>query len=171
MRWEGACPGIPRYGGCSGSEAAHTCSRFSPSFRLMKMARLLARFLSAGRMAAVMEGQCGQQAGPASHLLQETLLTRVVGLPDRLGTRLQQETLAAFFPQNYFPLLGEEVLRVLQAVVDSLRGEGPSSDSLLEPASALSRPPSLASRDSATSGQCHGQVRRYGLSGAAATHL
>uniref|UniRef100_A0A8B9YTC2 Telomere length regulation protein TEL2 homolog n=1 Tax=Bos mutus grunniens TaxID=30521 RepID=A0A8B9YTC2_BOSMU len=94
----------------------------SPSFRLMKMARLLARFLSAGRMAAVMEGQCGQQAGPASRLLQETLLTRVVGLPDHLGNRLQRETLAAFFPQNYFPLLGEEVLRVLQAVVDSLRG-------------------------------------------------
>ncbi|KAJ1067349.1 hypothetical protein K5549_010467 [Capra hircus] len=89
----------------------------SPSFRLMKMAQLLARFLSAGRMAAVMEGQCGQQAGPASRLLQETLLTR-----DRLGNRLQRETLAAFFPQNYFPLLGEEVLRVLQAVVDSLRG-------------------------------------------------
>ncbi|KAF4015464.1 hypothetical protein G4228_007289 [Cervus hanglu yarkandensis] len=95
----------------------------SPSFRLMKMARLLARFLSGGRMAAVMEGQCGQQAGPASRLLQETLLTRVVGLPDRLGNRLQRETLAAFFPQNYFPLLGEEVLRVLQAVVDSLREE------------------------------------------------
>uniref|UniRef100_A0A8B9Z2M5 Telomere length regulation protein TEL2 homolog n=1 Tax=Bos mutus grunniens TaxID=30521 RepID=A0A8B9Z2M5_BOSMU len=106
----------------------------SPSFRLMKMARLLARFLSAGRMAAVMEGQCGQQAGPASRLLQETLLTRVVGLPDHLGNRLQRETLAAFFPQNYFPLLGEEVLRVLQAVVDSLRGEGPSSDSLPSPA-------------------------------------
>ena len=107
----------------------------------MKMARLLARFLSAGRMAAVMEGQCGQQAGPASRLLQETLLTRVVGLPDHLGNRLQRETLAAFFPQNYFPLLGEEVLRVLQAVVDSLRGEDPSSDSLLSPASTPSCPP------------------------------
>ncbi|MBW01597.1 Telomere length regulation protein TEL2, partial [Eschrichtius robustus] len=104
------------------SEAVYTCSRFSPSFRLMKMARLLARFLSVGRMAAVMEGQCRQQAGPAFPLLQETLLTKVVGLPDLLGNRLQQENLATFFPQNYFPLLGEEVLRVLQVVVDSLRG-------------------------------------------------
>ncbi|XP_065748830.1 telomere length regulation protein TEL2 homolog [Phocoena phocoena] len=94
----------------------------SPSFCLMKMAQLLARFLSMGRMAAVMEGQCRQQAGPAFPLLQETLLTKVVGLPDRLGNRLQQENLATFFPQNYFPLLGEEVLRVLQVVVDSLRG-------------------------------------------------
>ncbi|XP_059979416.1 telomere length regulation protein TEL2 homolog isoform X2 [Lagenorhynchus albirostris] len=94
----------------------------SPSFCLMKMAQLLARFLSVGRIAAVMEGQCRQQAGPAFPLLQETLLTKVVGLPDRLGNRLQRENLATFLPQNYFPLLGEEVLRVLQVVVDSLRG-------------------------------------------------
>nr|XP_030728054.1 telomere length regulation protein TEL2 homolog isoform X1 [Globicephala melas] len=93
----------------------------SPSFCLMKMAQLLARFLSVGRMAAVMEEQCRQQAGPAFPLLQETLLTKVVGLPDRLGNRLQRENLATFLPQNYFPLLGEEVLRVLQVVVDSLR--------------------------------------------------
>lgn len=102
----------------------HTCSWFSPSFRLMKMARLLARFLKEGRMAAVMEGQCRrQQAELAFPLLQEALLIKVVGLPDRLGNCLQHENLAEFFPQNYFPLLGEEAVRVLQAVVDSLRGE------------------------------------------------
>uniref|UniRef100_A0A8C4KSB0 Telomere length regulation protein TEL2 homolog n=1 Tax=Equus asinus asinus TaxID=83772 RepID=A0A8C4KSB0_EQUAS len=93
-----------------------------PSFRLMKMAQLLARFLSAGRMAAVLEGQCWQHTESASPLLQETLLIRVVTLPDRLGNRLQRESLAVFLPQNYFPLLGEEIVRVLQAVVDSLRG-------------------------------------------------
>ncbi|XP_001915287.2 telomere length regulation protein TEL2 homolog [Equus przewalskii] len=93
-----------------------------PSFRLMKMAQLLARFLSAGRMAAVLEGQCWQHTESASPLLQEMLLIRVVGLPDRLGNRLQRESLAVFLPQNYFPLLGEEIVRVLQAVVDSLRG-------------------------------------------------
>ncbi|XP_061008489.1 telomere length regulation protein TEL2 homolog isoform X4 [Dama dama] len=65
--------------------------------------------------------------GPADQaflVLMESIegAARVVGLPDRLGNCLQRETLAAFFPQNYFPLLGEEVLRVLQAVVDSLRG-------------------------------------------------
>lgn len=92
----------------------------------MKMARLLARFLNEGRMAAVMEGQCRQQTELAFPLLQETLLIKVVGLPDRLGNCLQHENLAEFLPQNYFPLLGEEAVRVLQAVVDSLRGEGPS---------------------------------------------
>uniref|UniRef100_A0A4X1VTF2 Telomere length regulation protein TEL2 homolog n=2 Tax=Sus scrofa TaxID=9823 RepID=A0A4X1VTF2_PIG len=93
------------------------------SFRLMKMARLLARFLSVGRMAAVLEGQCRQQAEPAFPLLQATLLAKVVSLPDHLGNRLQQENLAEFLPQNYFLLLGKEVLRVLQGVVDSLREE------------------------------------------------
>uniref|UniRef100_A0A673VK84 Telomere length regulation protein TEL2 homolog n=1 Tax=Suricata suricatta TaxID=37032 RepID=A0A673VK84_SURSU len=95
-----------------------------PSFRLMKTAQLLARFLGAGRMAAVMEGQCRRLGEPASPLLQETLLTKVVGLPDRLANRLQRENLDAFLPQNYFPLLAEEMVRVLQAVVDSLRGAG-----------------------------------------------
>lgn len=94
----------------------------SPSFRLMKMAQLLARFLKEGRMAAVMEGQCWQQTELAFPLLQEALVTKVVGLPDRLGNCLQRENLAEFFPQNYFSLLGEEVVRALQAVVDSLRG-------------------------------------------------
>ncbi|XP_047636937.1 telomere length regulation protein TEL2 homolog isoform X2 [Phacochoerus africanus] len=102
-----------------------------PSFRLMKMARLLARFLSTGRMAAVLEGQCRQQAEPAFPLLQATLLAKVVSLPDRLGNRLQRENLAEFLPQNYFPLLGEEVLRVLQGVVDSLRGGSDCSVSFL----------------------------------------
>ncbi|XP_011375150.1 telomere length regulation protein TEL2 homolog isoform X4 [Pteropus vampyrus] len=94
----------------------------SPSFRLMKMAQLLARFLRKGRMAAVMEGQCWQQTELAFPPLQEALLSKVVGLPDRLGNCLQHENLSEFFPQNYFLLLGEEVVQVLQAIVDSLRG-------------------------------------------------
>ncbi|XP_023377222.1 telomere length regulation protein TEL2 homolog isoform X3 [Pteropus vampyrus] len=95
----------------------------SPSFRLMKMAQLLARFLRKGRMAAVMEGQCWQQTELAFPPLQEALLSKVVGLPDRLGNCLQHENLSEFFPQNYFLLLGEEVVQVLQAIVDSLREE------------------------------------------------
>ncbi|XP_063573540.1 telomere length regulation protein TEL2 homolog isoform X6 [Pongo abelii] len=87
----------------------------------MKMARLLARFLREGRLAVLMEAQCRQQTQPGFILLRETLLGKVVALPDHLGNRLQQENLDEFFPQNYFRLLGEEVVRVLQAVVDSLQ--------------------------------------------------
>ncbi|XP_026340728.2 telomere length regulation protein TEL2 homolog isoform X3 [Ursus arctos] len=103
----------------------------SPSFRLMKTAQLLARFLRAGRMAAVMEGQCRQRAGPAFPPLQDALLSKAVGLPDHLGNRLRRENLEPFLPQNYFPLLGEEIVRVLQALVDSLRGGWDCSVSFL----------------------------------------
>ncbi|XP_069859929.1 telomere length regulation protein TEL2 homolog [Dipodomys merriami] len=92
-----------------------------PSFRLMKMAQLLARFLSEGRVAALIEEQCRPRTQPSFPLLQETLLNRVVGLPDLLGNRLQRDNLAPFFPQSYFPLLGEEVARALRAAVDTLR--------------------------------------------------
>ncbi|XP_076998372.1 telomere length regulation protein TEL2 homolog [Tamandua tetradactyla] len=92
-----------------------------PSFRLMRMAQLLAEFLSAGRMAALMETQC-RQTKPGSSLLQETLLRKVVCLPDHLANRLQRQNLPQFLPQAYFPLLGEEVVRALQGVAGALRG-------------------------------------------------
>lgn len=153
-----ACSGLPS-GRCArpgrgsrlpGSRAVYPCSWFSSSFRLMKMARLLARFLSVGRMAAVLEGQCRQQAEPAFPLLQATLLAKVVSLPDHLGNRLQQENLAEFLPQNYFLLLGKEVLRVLQGVVDSLRGESPACGRLRWPPC----PPSLPLPPHQMSGSC-----------------
>ncbi|KAM7333127.1 hypothetical protein ACRRTK_006447 [Alexandromys fortis] len=97
-------------------------STAGPSFRLMKMARLLEMFLSKGRLAALMEEQCRPQTKPSFFLVQETLLSKVVGLPDHLGNRLQQDNLTPFFPQNYFPLLGQEVLQALKAVVSFLQG-------------------------------------------------
>ncbi|XP_058142682.1 telomere length regulation protein TEL2 homolog isoform X2 [Dasypus novemcinctus] len=92
-----------------------------PSFRLLRLARLLAEFLSAGRLAALMAAQC-RRTQPGSPLLQETLLGAVVGLPDRLGNRLRRETLPAFLPQAYFPLLAVEAVRALQDVAEALRG-------------------------------------------------
>ncbi|XP_031208002.1 telomere length regulation protein TEL2 homolog isoform X3 [Mastomys coucha] len=97
-------------------------STAGPSFRLMKMARVLETFLSVGRVAALMEEQCQPQTKPSFPLFQETLLSKVVGLPDLLGNRLQWDNLTQFFPQNYFPLLGQEVVQALKAVVNFLQG-------------------------------------------------
>ncbi|XP_034363378.1 telomere length regulation protein TEL2 homolog [Arvicanthis niloticus] len=97
-------------------------STAGPSFCLMKMARLLDTFLSIGRVAALMEEQCRPQTKPSFPLFQETLLSKVVGLPDLLGNCLQRDNLTQFFPQNYFPLLGQEVVQALKAVVDFLQG-------------------------------------------------
>lgn len=96
-------------------------STAGPSFRLMKLAWLLETFLSKGRVAALMEEQCRPQTKPSFPLFQETLLSKVVGLPDHLGNCLQHDNLTQFFPQNYFPLLGQEVVQALKAVVNFLQ--------------------------------------------------
>lgn len=155
--------GAPRIG--VGSSAQHACI-FSPSFRLMKMARLLARFLREGRLAVLMEAQCRQQTQPGFILLRETLLGKVVALPDHLGNRLQQENLAEFFPQNYFRLLGDEVVRVLQAVVDSLQGEALPRGTPWPPVFLGPRPlpPSGASRPLETLESLVDAVRQVGMS-------
>lgn len=84
----------------------------------MKMAQLLARFPECRQ-----DGCCDVRAvwaagGPASRLLQETLLTRVVGLPAIAWATVRAAGDAGrLLPQELPSSAGEEVLRVLQAVV------------------------------------------------------
>ncbi|XP_032859858.1 telomere length regulation protein TEL2 homolog [Tyto alba] len=65
---------------------------------------------------------CQQQAQAGSPELQETLLNKIVCLPDHVSNKLQGKNPAIFFPQNYFPFLGGAVIQVLQKISDSLRG-------------------------------------------------
>ncbi|XP_051825365.1 telomere length regulation protein TEL2 homolog [Antechinus flavipes] len=93
-----------------------------PSYRLMKMAQVLTRFLKMGRLAELMWEMCQHQVPRGSSLLQETLLNKVVCLPDHLSNQMKEQSPSLFFPQNYFPLLGKEMIQVLQRIADSLRG-------------------------------------------------
>nr|XP_048723979.1 telomere length regulation protein TEL2 homolog isoform X1 [Caretta caretta] len=93
-----------------------------PSFRLMKVISILEQFLQTGGMSALMWEVCHQQAQAGLPRLQETLLNKVVCLPDHLCNKLQGNNLPIFFPQNYFPLLATEIIQVLQRISDSLRG-------------------------------------------------
>ncbi|CAM5143964.1 unnamed protein product [Eretmochelys imbricata] len=93
-----------------------------PSFRLMKVISILEQFLQTGGMSALMWEVCHQQAQAGLPTLQETLLNKVVCLPDHLCNKLQGNNLPIFFPQNYFPLLATEIIQVLQRISDSLRG-------------------------------------------------
>ncbi|XP_056661635.1 telomere length regulation protein TEL2 homolog isoform X2 [Monodelphis domestica] len=102
-----------------------------PSFRLMKMSQVLTKFLKRGRLVELMWEICQQQVPRGSSLLQETLLSKVVCLPDHLGNRMKEHCPSLFFPQNYFPLLGEEMIQVLQKISDSLRGGSDCSISFL----------------------------------------
>ncbi|XP_044836246.1 telomere length regulation protein TEL2 homolog isoform X1 [Mauremys mutica] len=93
-----------------------------PSFRLMKVISILEQFLQTGGMSALMWEVCHQQAQAGLPTFQETLLNKVVCLPDHLCNKLQGNNLPIFFPQNYFPLLATEIIQVLQRISDSLRG-------------------------------------------------
>ncbi|XP_074053272.1 telomere length regulation protein TEL2 homolog isoform X3 [Macrotis lagotis] len=102
-----------------------------PSYRLMKMAQVLTRFLKMGRLAELMWEMCQQEVPRGSTLLQETLLNKVVCVPDHLSNQMKEQNPSLFFPQNYFPILGEEMIRVLQRISDSLRGGSDCSISFL----------------------------------------
>uniref|UniRef100_A0A8C0GGH8 Telomere length regulation protein TEL2 homolog n=1 Tax=Chelonoidis abingdonii TaxID=106734 RepID=A0A8C0GGH8_CHEAB len=92
-----------------------------PSFCLMKVISILEQFLQTGGMSALMWEVCHQQAQAGLPTFQETLLNKVVCLPDHLCNKLQGNNLPIFFPQNYFPLLATEIIQVLQRISDSLR--------------------------------------------------
>uniref|UniRef100_A0A8D0HCB9 Uncharacterized protein n=1 Tax=Sphenodon punctatus TaxID=8508 RepID=A0A8D0HCB9_SPHPU len=94
-----------------------------PSFRLMKVIGVLEQFLQNGGLSTLIWEVCEQQAQAGSPALQEALLNKVVCLPDHFSNKLQGENLPIFFPPNYFPLLGAEIILVLQRISDSLKGE------------------------------------------------
>uniref|UniRef100_A0A8C4JFM5 Telomere length regulation protein TEL2 homolog n=1 Tax=Dromaius novaehollandiae TaxID=8790 RepID=A0A8C4JFM5_DRONO len=83
---------------------------------------LLEQFLQEGHLSALLWEVCQQQAQDRSLELQETLLGKIVCLPDHVGNRLQGKNPPVFFPQNYFPLLGSAIIQVLHKISDSLRG-------------------------------------------------
>nr|XP_020668766.1 telomere length regulation protein TEL2 homolog [Pogona vitticeps] len=93
-----------------------------PSFRLNKVVDVLEQFLQQTGLSDLMWEVCKQQTQVGVPPLQEAILSRVVCLPDHLGNKLQERNRPIFFPQNYFPLLGTEIIRVLEKIFASLRG-------------------------------------------------
>ncbi|CAN8192333.1 unnamed protein product [Coccothraustes coccothraustes] len=83
---------------------------------------VLEQFLQQGRMSALLWEVCQPQAQAGCLELQGTLLSKIVCLPEHVSNKLQGKNPPVFFPQNYFPLLGDAVLQVLEKISDSLRG-------------------------------------------------
>ncbi|KAM3826606.1 telomere length regulation protein TEL2 homolog isoform 1-T1 [Vipera latastei] len=92
-----------------------------PSFRLNKAVDTLEHFLQKSRLSALIWEICKQQTETASPVLRETVLSKVVCLPDHLGNKLQGDNRPLFYPQNYFPLLGTEIVLVMERISGSLR--------------------------------------------------
>ncbi|KAJ7305773.1 hypothetical protein JRQ81_010139 [Phrynocephalus forsythii] len=93
-----------------------------PSFRLDKVVDVLEQFLQRAGLSKLMWELCEQQTQGGFLPFQETILNKVVCLPDHLGNKLQERNRPVFFPQNYFPLLGMEIIRVMERIFASLRG-------------------------------------------------
>uniref|UniRef100_A0A8C3XGT9 Telomere length regulation protein TEL2 homolog n=1 Tax=Cyanoderma ruficeps TaxID=181631 RepID=A0A8C3XGT9_9PASS len=83
---------------------------------------VLEQFLQEGRLSALLWEVCQQQAQAGCPELQDALLNKIVCLPEHVSNKLQGKNPPVFLPQNYFPLLGDAVLQVLEKISDSLRG-------------------------------------------------
>ncbi|KAM4025340.1 telomere length regulation protein TEL2 homolog [Anomaloglossus baeobatrachus] len=96
--------------------------RTGPCIRLDRCMHVLQRFLQSGSLADVIWEVCQQQLeATPTPILHEAILTKICSLPDHLANCLQKQNKAAFYPKNYYPLLGNAILRVLQMVSVSLR--------------------------------------------------
>ncbi|XP_041264530.1 telomere length regulation protein TEL2 homolog isoform X2 [Onychostruthus taczanowskii] len=83
---------------------------------------VLEQFLQQGQLSALLWEVCQPQAQAGCLELQGTLLNKIVCLPEHVSNKLQGKNPPVFFPQNYFPLLGDAVIQVLEKISDSLRG-------------------------------------------------
>lgn len=84
---------------------------------------VLEQFLQQGRLSALLWEVCQPQAQAGCLELQGALLNKIVCLPEHVSNKLQGKNPPVFFPQNYFPLLGDAVLQMLEKISDSLRGK------------------------------------------------
>ncbi|XP_044159665.1 telomere length regulation protein TEL2 homolog isoform X2 [Bufo gargarizans] len=100
--------------------------RTGPCIRLDRCVHVLEKFLQRGALAEVIWEVCQQQLeATPTPVLHEAILMRICSLPDHLANCLQKHNKAVFYPQNYYPHMGNAILCVLQMVSVSLRdGKG-----------------------------------------------
>ncbi|XP_076007542.1 telomere length regulation protein TEL2 homolog [Genypterus blacodes] len=92
-----------------------------PSAGLDFLAGILETFLQRGRLADLLWSHCLQEGRPDSPQLRETLLGRIVALPDLTANRLHPNNKPLFLPQQYYPLLAAEMLAALERTCRALK--------------------------------------------------
>ncbi|CAI9560405.1 unnamed protein product [Staurois parvus] len=97
-----------------------------PSARLDRCVHVLEKFLQRGALAEVIWEVCEQQLeATPTPVLHEGILAKICNLPDHVANCLQKHNKSVFYSQNYFPRIGNAILKVLQMVSVSLRdGKG-----------------------------------------------
>uniref|UniRef100_A0A8C8MMN3 Telomere length regulation protein TEL2 homolog n=1 Tax=Oncorhynchus tshawytscha TaxID=74940 RepID=A0A8C8MMN3_ONCTS len=97
-------------------------SMSSPSAGLDRLVSILERFLQSGRLTVLLWTRCQGTGLSDSPQLRETLLSRLVALPDLTANQLHHHNKTLFLPQQYYPLLARDMLTVLERTCQALRG-------------------------------------------------
>ncbi|XP_068100541.1 telomere length regulation protein TEL2 homolog isoform X2 [Hyperolius riggenbachi] len=97
-----------------------------PSIRQDQLSHALERFLQRGGLTEVIWVVCQQQLETTpTPFMHETILAKICSLPDHVANCMQKHKKSIFYPANYYPLVGNAILKVLQKVSVSLReGKG-----------------------------------------------
>lgn len=93
----------------------------SPSAGLDRLVSILERFLQSGRLTVLLWTRCQGKVPSDSPQLRETLLGRLVALPDLTANQLHHHNKTLFLPQQYYPLLARDMLTVLERTCKALR--------------------------------------------------
>ncbi|XP_053721376.1 telomere length regulation protein TEL2 homolog [Synchiropus splendidus] len=95
--------------------------RLSPSTNLDLLVSITEKFLQNGRLSELLSIYC-LEAGPSdSPQFRETLLGRIVALPDLTANKLHCDNKLLFLPQQYYPLLAMSMLSALERTCRALK--------------------------------------------------
>ncbi|XP_049915848.1 telomere length regulation protein TEL2 homolog isoform X1 [Epinephelus moara] len=91
------------------------------STNLNHLVSITVKFLQSGRLADLLWSYCLETGPSDSPQLRETLLGRIVALPDLTANRLHLNNKPLFLPQQYYPLLAAEMLTALGRTCQALK--------------------------------------------------
>ncbi|XP_031699193.1 telomere length regulation protein TEL2 homolog [Anarrhichthys ocellatus] len=91
------------------------------STNLDRLVSITEKFLRIGRLADLLWSYCLETGPSDSPQLRETLLGRIVALPDVTANRLHLKNKRLFLPQQYYPLLATEMLTALERTCRALK--------------------------------------------------
>uniref|UniRef100_A0A8C4E730 Telomere length regulation protein TEL2 homolog n=1 Tax=Dicentrarchus labrax TaxID=13489 RepID=A0A8C4E730_DICLA len=92
-----------------------------PCTNLNHLVGITENFLRGGRLADLLWSFCLEARPSDSPQLRETLLGRIVALPDLTANRLHPNNRPLFLPQQYYPLLATEMLTALERTCQALK--------------------------------------------------
>lgn len=95
--------------------------QLSLSSGLDHLVNITEKFLQSGRLADLLWSYCLETAPSDSAQLRETLLGRIVALPDLTANRLHPNNKPLFLPQQYYPLLAAQMLTALERTCQALK--------------------------------------------------